>query len=268
MTGFLREIVEAVRADIARSDYREGLPTDPPRRPPSLRHAIEAAPSGWALMVERKHRSPGSAQPDLPTRSLDEFARLVGSCGADAVSCLATRPAFDGSPREVADLAEHLLVPVLFKDFLVDPVQIDAARRSGASAVLLIARLETAGLLRLPLADLAAQAHRAGLEVLLEFHAKEEVKLAATVPADGYGVNVRDLDTLTFRPDVARATFEALAGHTPRIGLSGVEGPQEARRFRTWGADGILVGSAFARATDPAAFFSALRAVASTEEKA
>jgi indole-3-glycerol phosphate synthase len=70
---------------------------------------------------------------------------------------------------------------------------------------------------------------------------------------------VRDLDSLAFRPDVAQATFASLAGKHPVLGLSGVEGPEEARRFRRWGAHGILVGGAFARSVEPGAFLARLR---------
>ncbi len=259
MTAFLDEILDAVRRDVALPNYRDDLPPEPSRPPPSLKAAVEGAPGSWAMVVERKHRSPGASPPELPERPLDEFVRLVASCGVDALSCLATRPAFAGSPKEVHALAERTRLPILFKDFVIDPVQVDAARRSGASAILLIARLESEGRVRHSLRELAELARTAGLEVVLELHAVEELKVAATLSADLYGVNVRDLDTLALRPDVAQPTFAALVGKHPVLGLSGVEGPEEARRFRRWGAQGILVGSAFARSREPAAFLAALR---------
>lgn len=262
MTGFLKEIVEAVRHDVALPDYRDGLPSEPRGRPYSFRAGVENAPEHWALIVERKHRSPGSNPPELPVSPIGEFTRIGGASGATAFSCLATRPSFGGSPLEVYRLTERTRVPVLFKDFVLGPLQIDAARRAGASALLLIARLETGGYLDRPLAELADAAHAAGLEVLLELHAPEEVKVAERVRADLYGVNVRDLDTLAFRPDVAERTFGALAGRGPILGLSGVEGPEEARRFLRWGAAGIVVGTAFARSADPPAFLHSLRSVA------
>lgn len=261
MTEFLTGILDQVRSDIARPDYLDGLPDPPPARPASLRRAIEEAPGGWAVMVERKHRSPGAAVPELPERSLEEFVRAVSAARVDALSCLATRPGFGGSPREVHDVVRRATVPVLFKDFVLDPVQIEAARRAGASAILLIARLESEGRLSFSLRELAGRARAAGLEVLLEFHDADELKVAATFSADLYGVNVRDLSTLAMRPHIARGTFRALASHRPLLGLSGVEGPEEARRFRSWGADGLLIGSAFARSSHPEAFLESLRAV-------
>lgn len=259
LNGFLDPILAAVRADVARPDYAKGLPERPAHRPPSLRTAVEGAPGSWALVVERKRRSPGSSAPDLPERTLEEFVRLVEHSRVDALSCLATRPSFRGSPEDVAAVVDRTRLPVLFKDFIVDPRQIDAARRSGASAVLLIARLESERRIERALSDLADRAHAAGLEVLLELHSVEELKVAATLSADLYGVNVRDLDTLSFRPEVAQATFFALARSGPILGLSGVEGREEARRFRRWGAGGILVGSAIARSREPEALLAELR---------
>jgi indole-3-glycerol phosphate synthase len=123
----------------------------------------------------------------------------------------------------------------------------------------LIARLETEGLLTTPLAELATQAHARRLEVLLEFHDKSELRRAANVGADVYGVNVRDLDTLRMEPDVAQATIRAASHLRPLLGLSGVATQADARRFWESGVDGILVGSSVARATDAGGFLRTLR---------
>jgi indole-3-glycerol phosphate synthase len=147
---------------------------------------------------------------------------------------------------------------VVFKDFVVDPRQLEAASRSGASAVLLIARLEEEGLLTTALSELAAEAHARGLEVLLELHDKSELRRTADVAADVYGVNVRDLDTLRMAPTTADATIRAAAKLRPLLGLSGVASPADARRFWNAGVDGILVGSAVARSADPAALLQSL----------
>ena len=260
--GFLERIVDRVREDLRSPTYATGLPEiRSPQRRPSLREAIVRAPNGWALVVERKRRSPGRAPPDLPERPIEEFVRTVSAARVDGLSCLATRPSFEGSPAEVRELAERSRLPVLFKDFVVDPGQVEAAARAGASAILLIARLESEGLLDRSVAELADRAHRVGLEVVLELHRSEELKVADRVPADVYGVNVRDLDSLELRPDVAEETFRSLGGRRPALGLSGVSGPEEARRFRSWGAEGILVGRGFATSREPRAFLVSLRAV-------
>ncbi|MGI0054306.1 MAG: indole-3-glycerol phosphate synthase TrpC [Thermoplasmata archaeon] len=263
--SFLEEILPEIRRAVADPEYFAGLADAPPRAPPSLRDAVVAA-RGWAVLIEWKRRSPGASPPELKHRPVAEFVRLVEQGGASALSCLATGPRFLGSPRDVADLAETSRLPVLFKDLVVDPKQVEAARRSGASAILLVARLETERSPTVPLRALAERARAAGLEVVLELHGPEDLKVAERVPADVYGINLRDLESLTFRPEVAHATAEAARRLRPLLGLSGVGGAEDARRWASWGVDGILVGTGFARATDPSTFLHEIRAARPTDE--
>ena len=257
--GFLADLLPQVRTQIEDPDYLEGLPESPVRRPPSLREAVSRAHDGWAVLVERKHESPGSGPSPLPDLSLHQFVEWARDGRADGLSCLATAPSFRGSPREVAQLVQASGLPVLFKDFVVDPIQVEAAYRAGASAVLLIARLETGGFLERPLRELASAARAHGLEVLLELHGVDEWPVAEGMAVDLFGVNLRDLDTLAFRPETAEATFRQAGSYHPLLGLSGVSTPAEAERYRRWGADGLLVGTGFARSSDPGAFLRSLR---------
>ncbi len=263
--GFLQEIVRAVREEVARPSYLAQLPPVGSAPRPSLRAAVERDAARGAVLVEYKRVSPGRPDPMLPSRSVREFVESVRRAGPTGYSCLATRARFDGSPSDVAELARSSDRPLLFKDFVVDPKQVEAARPARASAVLLIARLGREGHLEHSLAELSLAAHDVGLEVLLEFHGKAELSEAAGVAADMYGVNVRDLDTLRFERATAETTIAAARdrGFRPLLGLSGVEGPEDADRFWRLGVDGILVGTAVARASDPAAFLDTVRAVRS-----
>lgn len=258
--GFLAEIVREIRETVSRPDYLSTVgPPRPPGHRPGLRLAVTGSGARGALLAEFKRVSPGSALPELPPRSPAEFVRATAAASVSGYSCIATGPRFLGSPHDVAELAAATPLPVLFKDFVIDPIQLDAAERAGASAVLLIARLEADGLLNRSLSELAAEAHARDLEVLLEFHDKSELRLAANVAADMYGVNVRDLDTLRMEPAVADRTIRAAQDLRPLLGLSGVATPEDAARFWEAGVDGILVGSSVARATDPATFLGSLR---------
>lgn len=258
--GFLEEIVHETQRTIASSEYGIGLPPSRARVPLSFRAAVERDRPRGALVVEYKRVSPGNRDPILPARSVSEFAELTAHAGVSALSCLATVPRFHGSPDDVAVLARSSPRPVLFKDFVIDERQLDVAARAGASAVLLIARLATEGYLSVPLSALAEGAHRRGLEVVLEFHARSELSHVAEVAADVYGVNTRNLDTLVIdRPTASQTVREALEGGLrPLLGLSGVEEVSDARRFWAEGVDGLLVGSAVARARDPAKFLATL----------
>jgi indole-3-glycerol phosphate synthase len=260
--GFLDTILREVRSDIRRADYLRGLPPRPSSgRRPGLKAAIERERARGALLVEYKRISPGQAEPILPRRSPKEFLRVTDVDGVAGYSCLATRPRFDGAPEDVREIVRRTDRPVLFKEFVVDPVQLEAAARAGASAVLLIARLETDGRRDAPLAALARGAHDRGLEVLLEFHAPPELSRAEDVAADVYGVNARDLDRLSLDRTTADATLSAARerGLRPLLGLSGVQSPPDAARLWAAGADGLLVGTAVARAAEPAAFLAGLR---------
>jgi len=258
--SFLEEIIPEIRRSIADPRYGEGLPDQAGNRPsPSLRQALLDARETGGLMVEYKRVSPGQMDPVLPFRKVPAFVAATRSF-ATAYSCLATAPRFSGSPSDVGELARATDRPVLFKDIVVDPRQVEVAARTGASAVLLIARLAETGIPEGELAALAATAHRLGLEVVLEFHHRSELSLAAGVAADVYGVNARDLGTLAIDRATAEATLDAASdqGLRPLLGLSGVETPADARRFWDHGADGILVGTAVARSSEPARLLSTL----------
>lgn len=258
--GFLETVVDEVRRDVALGTY--DLPARGTDRPPpaSLRGAVVRRRPGLGVVVEYKRRSPGRETPVLPRRAVGEFVGTTAVASVVGYSCLATRPRFDGAPSLVAELARSTDRPVLFKDFVVESRQLDAAQRAGASAVLLIARLATDVHPAVPLADLAEAARRRGLEVLLELHAPEEVRFVDELRPDLVGVNVRDLDTLRLERDRAFRTIAQLRelAARPILGLSGVESRAEAREFEAAGCDAIVVGSAVALARDPAAFLRAL----------
>lgn len=259
--NFLAEVVARVSVDCATDEYARGVPARRARSPPSLREAIERERGTGALVVEYKRASPATPGA-LPTpRSVDEFVAATDVPGVAAYSCLATTFGFDGAPSRVAELVSRTSRPVLFKEFVLNEAQLDVATRTGAAAVLLIARLATDGLLRTPLAELARGAHRRGLEVVLELHRSAELSGVDGVEADVFGVNTRDLATLTLERRTAYATIERAAreGLRPLLGLSGVDGPAEAAALYGLGCDGILVGSAVARSAEPARLLASLR---------
>ncbi len=256
--GFLDQILPEVSESIHRRDYAAGLPASRTGSPSSLRESIRERRTALAVVAEYKRVSPGYVDARLPERSIRDFIRLAEGHRIAGFSALACGPRFEGSPRQVWELAHGTPLPVLFKDFVVDPVQIDAAARSGAAAILLIARLEREKWINTSLAELAHRAHERGLEVLLEFHDPREVELAGGIPADLYGVNVRDLDTLRMEPARTEETFHRAAALRPLLVLSGVRNPDDAARFRRLGTDGLLVGTALAKSADPVNFLEEL----------
>jgi indole-3-glycerol phosphate synthase len=163
--------------------------------------------------------------------------------------------AFRGSLSDLEDAARAVKVPVMRKDFLVDPYQVLQARAAGAGVVLLILRL----LDDARLVEMLDAAGQAGLAVLLEaFDADDLARAAAVTPLAGrlgipvlVGVNARDLDTLSV--DAARlgALADALPPDVPAVAESGIRSAEDAGRLAELGYRLALVGTALMRTPDP-----------------
>jgi indole-3-glycerol phosphate synthase len=170
-----------------------------------------------------------------------ELAREMVAGGAAAISVLTEPEHFDGSTDALRAVRDAVDVPVLRKDFLLEPGQLDAV---DADVVLLIARfLDDDG----ELEAMLAAARERGFQALVEVHDREELRRAVDAGAEIIGVNNRDLAAL----EVDLDTFESVAPHAPDdatlLAESGIGSPADARRMRAAGADGLLVGSAIMR---------------------
>lgn len=171
--------------------------------------------------------------------------------GACAISVLTDPDHFDGALENLAE-ARGAGLPLLMKDFLVDPAQVAAAHAWGASAILAIARLPREGYTDYTLAEMCRDAHNQGLEVLAEVVTADELDRALDAGADAVGVNVRDLDTLELDPDRVRALLADREVPVPALQLSDVRGPEQVQAALEAGADGALVGTHLMEAEDPA----------------
>ena len=179
--------------------------------------------------------------------------------GAAAVSILTEGPHFDGSLADLRAARAACALPILRKDFVVDPYQLHEARAAGADAVLLI----VAALDQPTLRALHEQAQTIGLEVLVEVHDRAELARALEVGARLVGINNRDLRD--FSVDVER-TF-ALLGEIPAgvavVSESGIATGEQLRRLAERGVQAVLVGETLMRSPDPEA---ALRELLSRSE--
>ena len=197
-----------------------------------------------ALIMECKAASPsrGTIRSDYdPATLAAQYAPY-----AAAVSVLTEPDRFNGSFDDLAAVREVVDVPVLCKDFIVDEVQVLAARSLGADAVLLMLSVVPDDVFR----ELAELAHGLGMEVLTEVSTPEEMHRAAALGAEVIGINNRDLRTLA--TDLART--EELAPLAPAgvvlIGESGVSTSDDVRRLSGL-VDALLVGSSLSGAPDP-----------------
>lgn len=212
--------------------------------PPSLTAALRGGES-VAVMAEFKRRSPTAG--DL-ARGEDPaaVARAYRAGGARAISILTDREHFGGSLADLARAAQAVPeLPVLRKDFVVDPSQVFEARAAGASAVLLIVSL-----LEPPeIPRLLEITTRAGLEALVEVHTESELKLALDVGATLLGINNRDLRSLSTDLAVTERLAPLVPSGVALVSESGIGSAADVRRLRDAGAHAVLVGECLLRRT-------------------
>ncbi len=249
--GVVAEIAARRAADVAaeldalgRSGLRAALASAPDPRP--VAEAL-AAP-GLHLIAEVKRRSPSVGDIALGDDAIAR-ARAYAAGGAAAISVLCEPHWFGGSVDDLRAVRAAVSVPVLAKEFVVDPRQLDLLRAAGADLVLLLAVLHP----RARLGRLVAQARALGLEPLVEAHDARELDAALSTDARLIGVNSRDLRTLDVDPERAVRLRELVPGDRIAIAESGVRDTATVARWRATGFDAALVGEALMRSPDPAA---------------
>jgi indole-3-glycerol phosphate synthase/phosphoribosylanthranilate isomerase len=252
--SILDQIVAATRADLAErkarvslEEMRAQVALAPAPRP--FAAALRPLPGGSArLIAEIKRASPSKG---LIAGMFDPVAQAQAyeRGGAAAISVLTEPYFFQGSLEHLHTMHEAVALPVLRKDFIVDPYQVYEARAAGADALLLIVALLDDALLR----ELLALTRELGMEALVEAHDADEVRRAVAAGARVIGANSRDLRTFS----VDTAVVQNLRPLVPRdcvfIAESGIQNQMDATRVRAWGADAILVGEALMRTDDPEA---------------
>lgn len=201
--------------------------------------------NGVALIAECKERSPSGGllqNPYDPVR----LARRFAANGAAAISVLTEPEFFGGSLDHLQAVRAAVDVPVLCKDFIIDPIQVTSARAVGADAVLLIVGVLDDGELR----DLQALATRLSMHAVVEVHSEEELDRALRTDAAIIGINNRDL--MKMKTD--SATTVRLRSLIPDgrvvISESGIESRADVDELRRLGVDAALVGEALLRAAD------------------
>jgi indole-3-glycerol phosphate synthase len=219
-----RDFVRAVRRQVGSTGRRAG----------SMRVIAE---------VKRASPSKGVIRSDFAPADL---ARAYARAGAHAISVLTDAPFFQGSLDHLTSVREAVDLPVLRKDFHVDPYQLWEARAAGADAVLLIsAALRPTEFLRL-----MELSRELTLAVLAEAHTGQELETVLACGAELVGINNRDLESF----DVSLETTFALIPHVPSevvlLSESGISRPEEVERLASAGVDGILVGEGLLRHAD------------------
>jgi len=254
-----RRDLDVRRAAVAEDALERAAWTAPQPRGEAFAAAL-ARPGAVNLIAECKRRSPsrGVLKADYdPVAQATAYARG----GAAAVSVLTEPSFFDGALDHLTRVRVAVDVPVLRKDFLVDPYQLYEARLAGADAVLLIvAALDDARL-----AGLLDGARRLGLAALVEVHDETELDRALAAGATVVGVNNRNLRTLAVDLDVSARLAVRLPAGVTAVSESGVGSVADVRRLASLGYRAFLVGERLMTSSDPE---GDLRALAHTGEAA
>ena len=253
IVAYKREEVSARKRARPLADIeREAAAHEPPR---GFHAALERVTDRPALIAEIKKASPskGLIRADFDPPAL---ARAYASGGAACLSVLTDEPSFQGRNDYLVAARAACALPVLRKDFMIDPWQIVESRALGADAVLVI----MAAVDDVLASDLHYAARDLGMDALVEVHDEAELERAAALGADLIGINNRSL--ATFETDLA--ITERLAARAPRQALivseSGIFTPGDIARLERAGARAFLVGESLMRQDDVAAATRALLA--------
>ncbi len=250
MPAFLPRILDS-RRDAVRDATRRVPPPEMEARardaapPRDFTAALRA--DGMSLIAEVKRASPsrGDLRPDLDAAGQ---AAAYARGGARAVSVLTEPAYFKGSPEDLAAARAAVKLPVLWKDFVIDPYQVAWARATGADAFLVIVRICDAALLH----ALLEEADRFGMAALVEVFDESDLDRALTAGAQIIGVNHRDLETFEEDPQATARLRPRIPKGVVCVGESAILAREDVAALEAIGVDAVLVGEALVVAPDPA----------------
>jgi indole-3-glycerol phosphate synthase len=254
----LERILAETRAELERRK-REAPPAELPNGAQArdggqhrFRDAITA--DGIGVIAEFKRRSPSAGslheRPDLK-----EIVTAYQRGGAVALSILTEGPNFGGALEDLQAARAASELPLLRKDFIVDPYQLQEALLAGADAVLLIVAALADG----ELVSLHEAARALGLDVLVEVHDRGELARALAIGAQIVGVNNRDLRDFSVDVERTESLMDDIPDGVLVVSESGISEADQLLRLRARGVDAVLVGESLMRSPDPAAALAALR---------
>jgi len=246
----LEAILASTREHLAHEQQRRPLAQllSAARQAPAVRPLIEelSRPGRINVIAEHKRRSPsrGAIREDLAP---GDVARRYELAGAAALSVLTERDFFGGSLAHLAEARANASLPLLRKDFLLEPWQVWEARAAGADAVLLIvAALEDA-----QLSELLSVVAETGMAALVEVHERRELERALRAGARLVGVNNRDLRTLAVSLSTSLELLPLVPDEVVAVAESGIRSGRDLRRLREAGFDAFLVGESLMSAPCP-----------------
>jgi indole-3-glycerol phosphate synthase len=236
-----REEVAAAKIAMPLGEVLERAKSAPPAR--DLRLALRL--EGISLIAEVKRASPSRGD-ILPGVDAVELASLYEQAGARAISVLTDAKFFKGCLADLTAVRQHVSVPVLRKEFIIDEYQIFEARAGYADAILLIVRC----LSDEQLTEYIKVAQRLGMHALVETHNDDEVRRAIEARAHIIGINNRDLDTLEIDVNHTFELKRKVPGGHVLVSESGIHERRQVKALEDGGVDGILVGESLMTSQD------------------
>lgn len=220
-------------------------------------HALRRSPGEpLRVIAEIKRRSPSAGQ--IRPWEQGDVPRIAGAyeaAGAAAVSVLADGPGFGGSPLDLRRAARAVQVPLLFKEFVMDPLQVELAQQVGASMVLLLVR----ALPQSTLIELVDACLMRGLAPVVEAADPDELDRALATRATVVGVNSRDLRTFQVDTSAALAQVATIPQDRVAVFMSGIRDPALFAQVQATRADAVLIGEYLMRGADPGEQMARLR---------
>ncbi|OFS16515.1 indole-3-glycerol phosphate synthase TrpC [Corynebacterium sp. HMSC27B11] len=256
MATVLDEIIAGVLEDQARREAEVPLAEIKARAldaPPALDALAALSGPDVSVIAEVKRSSPSKgALAAIPEPEV--LAKAYAKNGAAVISCLTEERRFNGSLADFDAVRANVDIPLLRKDFIVNPYQIYEARAHGADVILLI----VAALEQERLTGLLECAESLGMTALVEVHTEDEVERAVAAGAKVIGVNARNLKTLEVDMSVFGRIAPLIPDHIVKIAESGVRDKYDLIEYARHGANAVLVGEGLVTADDPGAAAKAL----------
>ncbi|MDI6854881.1 MAG: indole-3-glycerol phosphate synthase TrpC [Deltaproteobacteria bacterium] len=240
----LDESEKLFKAGVAES-FKAAIAARP--RPVSLKRALDQA-SGTAIIAEVKRASPSKGEFAMGWDPVD-LAVMYQQNGAAAISVLTERHYFKGDPDFIRQMRSEIHIPILRKDFILEPIQVYETAALGADALLLIVNLLNLG----QLTALLLLTRSLGLEALVEVHTAEEMARALQADARLIGINHRDLNTFEMHPDRAVELAPMAPPGVTLVAASGLNTRADLERLEAAGIRAFLIGETIVTAPDPGA---------------